>query len=386
MQKVDSEPDGAIRSIHHMFKARQGSSVDVPEVTAFRWLKQLVKSGTLLLALAGLLGSGASTCADEKTALIQDFEEPFQITKWPPDHPGSIDFSSEWRVDGERSLKIDAGLMAALSALKRHDWRTYSLLRFRVYNPTQQTVRVGFELQDQHTQFHERHQNGFGVLPGVQVVEMDLAGGLWRGEENRSYRGKIMTPIDLEQITRLAFFNQGPGSIYIDQVELVRVPLLKTAGGFAFDFGRTGASVMFQTTGVGHTSRYTGEKGYGLLEEGRALGRSTSYPTPLLGDGVALPEEGFRVNLPGGDYLGWEVARGCWRAWSSWSKNNGSFGSGSMIVTALTHASRSGGSPWRWRPGYSDGSVPEDSRRRRFSPLPQRRILSRPEHRSLLPR
>lgn len=318
--------------------------------------------------------------------MIQDFEEPFQITKWPPDHPGSIGFSSEWRLDGERSLKIDAGLMAALSALKQSDWRTYSLLRFQVYNPTEQTVRVGFELQDQHTQFHERHQNGFGVLPGIQVVEMDLSGGLWRGEENRSYRGKVKSPIDLEQITRLAFFNQGTGSIYIDQVELVRVPPLQTAGGFAFDFGRIGASVMFQTTGVDHTSRYTEEKGFGLLGEGRALGRSTPYPTPLLGDGVSLPEEGFRVDLPGGDYLGWEVARGCWRAWSSWSKNNGSFGSGSMIVTALTHASRSGGSPWRWRPGYSDGSVPEDSRRRRFSPLPQRRILSRPEHRSLLPR
>jgi hypothetical protein len=243
----------------------------------------------------------------EETATVLDFETDFAINKWPTDRAGEITFSSEWKADGARSLKIDAGLMSALDAMKLKNWSGYTMLRIAVNNPTGQTVAVGFELQDQHTQFHERHQNGFGVQPGESVIELDFSGGLWRGEENKPYRGKIKTPINVNSITRVSFTNQGTGAIYLDKIEVVKVKKLETPGGFAFDFGKAGTQVMGQFTGVFHNSAYDKTKGFGLHGGlAGALGKSMSFPTPLLGDGISLPDGGFQVDIPqGGNYIGW---------------------------------------------------------------------------------
>lgn len=254
----------------------------------------------LLVALPCVFGE------DEPAAIVQDFEEAFEVNKWPPEKPGAIAFSKEWKADGEQSLKIDAGLMTALSTLKLKNWKGYSILRVRVNNPTGKTVSIGFELQDQHGQFHERHQNGFGAQPGEHTVELDFSGGLWRGEENRPYRGKIKTPIDTGNITRVSFTNSGDGAIFIDKLEVVKVKKLETSGGFAFDFGKSGHQVMGQYIGIHESTVYKEQPGYGLVSGGASrLNQATSYPTPLLGDGVAFNTGGFRVDLPGGEYLGW---------------------------------------------------------------------------------
>ena len=41
------------------------------------------------------------------------------------------------------------------------------------------------------------------------ATNLDIAGGLWRGEENKPYIGKIKRPIDIRKITRIAFINKG---------------------------------------------------------------------------------------------------------------------------------------------------------------------------------
>src|SRR5262249_48434677 len=119
------------------------------------------------------------------------------------------------------------------------------------------------------------------------------------------YRGEVKGPIDVARITRLAFVNRGEGPLYVDRLELVKVPPLVTPGGFAFDFGRTGKQVMGQTTGVFETTGYSAERGFGFLGPVGSIPRAMSYPTPLLGDGLSFGPEGFRVDLPGGAYLGW---------------------------------------------------------------------------------
>src|SRR5262249_33473325 len=150
-----------------------------------------------------------------------------------------------------------------------------------LHNPSQETAHLDLEIQDNHTTLYDRHQRSFGVPPGDQRILLDFSGGLWRGEENRPYRGTVKTPIDVSKITRLAFTNQGPGPIYLDRIALLLSPKIEAKGAFAFDFGPAGSQVMGQTIGVIETTRYTPERGYGFLGDNPArIGRSMSYPTP----------------------------------------------------------------------------------------------------------
>ncbi len=238
-------------------------------------------------------------------AVLQDFERSVSIKRWPRDAPGQVALSTEWSADGARSLRLDAGTMGSFRDMSRTDWTGYDVLRFTVHNPGAIAAGLGVEIQDDHDGYHDRHQHSLGAPPGNHVLSIDFSGGLWRGEENHPYRGAVKTPLDVSRVTRLAFTNRGEGPIYVDRIELVRVPPIATPGGFAFDFGRAGKQVMGQTTGVFETTRVAPERGFGLLGAPAGSARPMSYPTPLLGDGLALPAEGFRVDLPGGAYLGW---------------------------------------------------------------------------------
>ncbi|NQZ68387.1 MAG: hypothetical protein HRT89_09970, partial [Lentisphaeria bacterium] len=253
---------------------------------------------------------GLPTMAQEKTTLVQDYETDFPLDKWPPNHKGEISFSTQWKKDGKRSLRIDPGLVLASSVFKTRNWKGASYIRLHVYNPNKQKIiTVSFELTDHHKRFHERHQNVFGVPPGEKTIDIDVAGGLWRGEENRPYKGKIKTPIDLSRITRLALGNtSGVGSVYIDRIEIVYMPKLATPGGFAFDFGKVGTQVMGQMIGVFNTSKYSSKRGYGLLGNPSKLNKAMSFPTPMLGTGLSFHDRGFRVDLAkAGKYKGWIV-------------------------------------------------------------------------------
>lgn len=262
------------------------------------------------LTLAALCLSAVAGCrepAPDKlppALVIQDFEGGPSIKRWPKDARGAAAISTAWAADGARSLEIGPGVMASFKDLRRSDWTAYSLLRFTVHNPGPRTASVNLEIQDAHEDFDDRHQHSFGAEPGDHVITLDFSGGLWRGEENRPYRGKIKAPLDVGRVTRLGFTNQGSAPIFIDHLAIEKAAPLATPGGFAFDLGRRGQAVMGQTTGIFPDTVYAPERGYGLVEPVGEGARPMSYPTPLLGDGLPLGR-GMRVDLPGGAYLGW---------------------------------------------------------------------------------
>lgn len=244
--------------------------------------------------------------ASPDSALVQDFEADVPLARWPEENANELGLTRVWQAQGAQSLALGAGVMASFGALETTDWRGYDVLCFTVNNPTGRTVSLGVEVQDQHTAYHERHQNGVGVPGGVQRVEVDISGPLWRGEENHPYRGLVKTPIDVAQITRLAFTNQGEGTIYIDDVQVARVAGPAVPGAVAFDFGRAGTPVPHGWTGVAQDARYGTGRPFGFVAgEGQSPERAMSYPTAVLGDGLAFPAAGFCVDLPGGAYLGW---------------------------------------------------------------------------------
>ena len=260
-------------------------------------------------AFALLLASTAACgcrCSDPGSPLVQDFEGRGGFGKWPKDAAGEVARSTDWKVDGEASLRIDPGLLATIDSLHRTDLRGFDALRVHVRNAGTRLAIVGFELSDHHDGLYDRHRTSFGAPPGDSTVDLDLSGGLWRGEENRPYRGSQRSPIDLGDISRIRFENRGDGPVYVDALTLVKDPLPAVAGALAFDFGKRGSRVMAHTTGVFEDSVVGPEAGFGFAGgKPSALRNFMSYSTPLLGDGLAWEDAAFHVELSGGSYSGW---------------------------------------------------------------------------------
>jgi hypothetical protein len=277
----------------------------------------MTKQFLLAIAMAAVIGCGKQCpciimplMAEEPTTIVlQDFEGPYKPSKFGKGS-GEVVVSTDWKADGQKSLKLDPGLSTAFEDLRSKDWSGYSLLRFHLKNTGDQAIRVGFIVVDDKgpgaVGYWDWHISAFGVAPGEQVVDVDFSAGLWRSETNSPYRGTFKTPIEVDKINRFSLENNGRAALYIDKIELVKVKKLAVAGGFAFDFGTSGTPVMSQFTAVRENTAYAADKGFGFLDGVVfKLGTAPSFPTIMLGGGLAFPTGGFRVDLPGGKYRAW---------------------------------------------------------------------------------
>ncbi|HYF47944.1 MAG TPA: hypothetical protein VEJ63_00945, partial [Planctomycetota bacterium] len=242
----------------------------------------------------------AARGADTPSKMVLDFEGDF-----PPPGSGSAT-SKEWKASGEQSLKINAGAAAYFKNPPVSDWTGFNTLRLSFHNPSDAAVTLGFELSDVAGQagYWDRHQNNFTLRPGTQTLDVDFSGGLWRGETGSQYRGKIKTPIDPAKILWISINNTSTTAIYVDKIEILKLAELKLDGAFAFDFEGVRSVVMTNYTGVHTNTMYDAAKNHGFLGAGAGTCASMMYPTPMLGDGISFPPAGFRVDLPGGDYIG----------------------------------------------------------------------------------
>ncbi len=241
----------------------------------------------------------------EEVLLIADFEKAIKVDKWPGERPGDVKITNEWKSDGSKSLKIDPGLMATIFKFKTNNWKGYDTLRMHFNNTSDTASTMGFEIRDRHSGFRERHANGFGVKAGESVVDLDISGGLWRGEENKPYMGKIKTPIETNSIKRVSWLNNSKSTVYLDRIELIKVKRVLVDGAYAFDFGPGKTQVMGQMIGINEKSSFNGSKGYGFKGVSFAnLKKHMSFPTPMLGDGMGMRSGSFDVNLKGGSYIG----------------------------------------------------------------------------------
>lgn len=259
---------------------------------------------------APLAAAGADDPADPTpvvaTTLVQDFEEDLTIGKWPRQAAETPARSSAWKASGASSLQIPAGLVASFESLAVRDFSKADILRLHVHNENPVASALEIELQDEHPAASDRHRHETGAAPGDSVVDLDIAGDLWRGNEDFSFRGEVKTPFDKSNVRVLAIKNRGGAAVYVDRIELIELQKLAVAGGFAFDFGKTESRVMGQLSPVFETTLFTPERGYGFTQ-GSATGltRTNSLPTAALGDGLAWNGDTFRVDLHAGKYLGW---------------------------------------------------------------------------------
>lgn len=257
----------------------------------------------LLLAAWLAWGTGTAVGAGENVLTLQDFETTFQLTPWPEN--AKLEFSAEWAADGKQSLKLFKGTMAAIDQLKTKDWSAYQQLRVHVKVPGTTGAVLGFELADDVNGYLNRHQQVRSAPAGVSVVTLDISGALWRGESNNPNR-LDKSPMHINKISRLAL-TASEATLYIDRIELVKLPKPETAGGFAFDFGKPGGTTQWGWIAVDPGQNYTDEKGYGLSGGVRAFNKYSPFPTPVLCDGVRMFDGRFTAKLPAGKYLGWVV-------------------------------------------------------------------------------
>ncbi|MFB3891370.1 MAG: hypothetical protein ACE15C_05025 [Phycisphaerae bacterium] len=239
-------------------------------------------------------------------ALIQDFEELFELTVLPGEGLGSAGFSTEWKSDGAQSLKIEPGVLASFADLSTKDWRGYQVLRFHVRNTAAAPVNIQLELSDRNPDPMDRYVRTIGVPAGEKTVEIDLNPYLWRGPEISPWRGRRGW-LELNRMARIGVRNLGRSAVFVDQFELAKAGLLAgPPGAFAFDFSRKEAPSMPQLIAINEDTMYTPQRGYGIAgKKPFSWGEATPFPTAMLGGGLPFNAGGFRVDLPGGDYIGW---------------------------------------------------------------------------------
>jgi hypothetical protein len=260
--------------------------------------------GVLCCCLVGLLfWSTSLSAADPGDRLIlQDFEEGYVAA-------GGTSLSSDWKSGGKQSLKIEPKNAVYVRTMKTTNWADYDELQISFHNPSADSVPVSIELCDapgNEGNYWDRYQNSFEIQPGNHTLKLHYSGGIWRGESSLQFRN-LKIPFNFSKMVWIGVRQTtSKEALYIDKIEIVKIPALKLKDASAFDFGANRSSVMPHFYSINPETLYSTDKGYGMVSGGgRVLSVSMTYPTALLGDGIAWPADGFRVNLPGGDYIAW---------------------------------------------------------------------------------
>ncbi len=160
---------------------------------------------------------------DEKTTLLQDFEQEFPVQKYPKDSPKNISFSKEWKADGTQSLRIEESVTAFFNVMKLKDWTGYSKFKMSLSNPSSKKEPMVVQFKDSLAKGNKDcHREKVDVVPGNQTIEIDLTKELWRSDKASPYQGELKTPLDVSKITEIVISNQASVPIFIDKIELVK--------------------------------------------------------------------------------------------------------------------------------------------------------------------
>jgi len=122
---------------------------------------------------------------------------------------------------GARSLKVDmypSKYPGVTLQLYDHDWRSYKVLQFYVFNPQSEDVRLSVRIDDKkdYPPDGDSYKNKYSLSPGVTMIRIPLE-GLRANQSERM--------IDLKNIHRIILYTVNPAAkitLYYDFIRLTR--------------------------------------------------------------------------------------------------------------------------------------------------------------------
>lgn len=191
----------------------------------FHWAWDWSLKGLAALLLVVQLYPLGITLFDEAMAkvrypILADFTTPFESTRWT----GSAQLSRAGpaELDSNAFLQVRFGTERYSGAFLSHfpgDWRAFSWLRIKLYNPADEPLTVTCRIHDaQHSQgvelYSDRFNRTYRLDPGFNDLIIDLA-DVAAAPANRQ--------MDLGHIQKLGLFTirlTKPRTLYIQRVRL----------------------------------------------------------------------------------------------------------------------------------------------------------------------
>lgn len=268
--------------------------------------KSKTVSGAIRLLGAALWVAALAPVAlgEEKVQLLCGFENAQEMQLWELQQKSGT-LSDQHVTQGKGSLKV-AGQEYMVSLKLPGDWSGYDSLNLDIFVEGDAPVAGSLLIADRLWEekggggYWNRHNGSFNLKPGVNTVSIPV-NGLYRGEAG-SRNNDLKMNLDPSKIIRLDFGFKGQGTLYLDNLRLVKED--RPEGIVAFDFGPE-SQVVFPGFSVISGNTIYGKNGAkaGLRSEGSS--GDDTFPTRLYQDFVAMDGNEFIVDLPNGNYHVW---------------------------------------------------------------------------------
>lgn len=226
--------------------------------------------------------------ADFESGNVKPFEDGTAVT--------------EHATHGQGAMEVRPGKAAKAytqTGLPK-DWSQYDVVKFDVYNPSEQPVTLNIEINDpKGNGYWARHNRSVGLAPGANQVEFSIA-DLWRGELSRRDMEGFLDPAAITNLVMSA-----PRPFVVDYVRLEQsaVPKVAVPGLKAFDVGKIGTPVFSGFTALTEKSAYDKAKGFGWTRSYFGRMADQMHPDDLFRDWIDCLDAELAVDVPNGKYI-----------------------------------------------------------------------------------
>ena len=276
----------------------------------------------------------ASKLSDSRTqngALIASFEGGLLPFDGVPKE--SFEVVNDHATEGHSALRWSGG---GCTADVEQDWSQFDSLLIDSFNSSSDFVQMVISVKDNESiDYWSRVNYPVAVAPGKTTIKIPTH--LYVGEKSRPGR-----PLNINKIRWIAFDRPGDVSatvLYLDNVRLIKEPIVKKEGVLAFDFGTYDSPIFAGMRRVVKEDQYSKERGYGFRDASiwspYSQASDALQPDALYRDSTMIEVGKFIVDVPkNGRYkvfMNLDHAGGYWGEYPIYRKRR-VFAQGKLVV------------------------------------------------------